>query len=222
MGISHFKEPYCSKIYLTETAKDEAVCQAAVENSSEERAVLVVTHFPDTLRKLKAAFARKAIGYRETPEKAPGEPSAFKGPQTPITLLHWPKGAPHAAKDYWASFPAWQCRRLTIIVADCHPLPGHEKAIVDFCTSIPVKKLLCSYLSMEDALMRTCGVDRIIPAVKKLGMQPDECIESELIARQIRAAQQRVKERSRTDKPAACSEEWFRYNAPDLLPPRAG
>lgn len=219
MGILHFSEPYCSKIYLTEIAKDEAVCQAAVEDSSEDRSVLVVSHFPATLRNLKAVFAQKAIKYRETPENAPWEPRTFHDPQTPITLLHWPNSAPPAAKDYWASFPAWQCLHLTVLVADCHPLPEHEQAVVDFCSSIPVKKMLFVYLSMEDALMRTCGVDRMMPALKKLGMQADECIESQLVDRQIRAAQKRVKEKSRTDKPAASSEEWFKYNAPDLLPP---
>ena len=82
--------------------------------------------------------------------------------------------------------------RIDIVLAERHPLPSHDKAVVEWATALPCRCQLVHHLSLEDPLMHMFAGEWVEGILKKLGMSEDEAIESRMVARRIEAAQKKV------------------------------
>jgi len=68
------------------------------------------------------------------------------------------------------------------------------------------------YNSLDDALLKHFGGERIQALIKQMGMQEDEVIEHALISKSIRNAQDKIAEKVSMEKSAHSQKEWFEKN----------
>ena len=68
--------------------------------------------------------------------------------------------------------------------------------------------------SLDEPLMARFSGAWVQELLRKMGMQEDEAIESPLVSRRIRAAQDRILKQVTSFEPAESAEEWLRRNVP--------
>ena len=105
-----------------------------------------------------------------------------------------------------------ETRPLQIIIGERHPLLSHDDAVLEFARSLPCRCRLVHHVSLEDPLMRAFSGEWVEGMLKSLGMAEDEAIESKMVARQIKAAQQKLAGQCMTDFPAESAEKWMERN----------
>ena len=101
---------------------------------------------------------------------------------------------------------------MQILVGERHPLPSHDDAVLEFARSLPCRCRLVHHVSLEDPLMRAFSGGWVEGMLKSLGMAEDEAIESKMVARQIKAAQQKLAKQCQTDFSAESAEKWMERN----------
>lgn len=93
---------------------------------------------------------------------------------------------------------------------------GHGFLAVAFfhghCRSLPCRCRLVHHVSLEDPLMRAFSGEWVEGVLKSLGMPEDEAIESKMVARPIKAAQQKLAGQCMTDFSADSAEKWIERN----------
>ena len=111
-----------------------------------------------------------------------------------------------------------ETRPLQIIVGERHPLLSHDDAVLEFARSLPCRCRLVHHVSLEDPLMRAFSGEWVEGILKSLGMAEVEAIESKMVARQIKAAQQKLAAQCMTDFPAESAEKWMERNRSGVWP----
>ena len=99
-------------------------------------------------------------------------------------------------------------RDKMVVFAEHYPLPQREQ---EFFRMLNLKEIPVAS-SLDDALFRHFGGERLIDTIKKLGMKEDEIIGHSFITSAIRNAQEKLEKKVRMEKAANSAEEWFRLN----------
>src|SRR5262249_51620363 len=81
---------------------------------------------------------------------------------------------------------------IEILVGERHPLLSRDESIVEFAASLPCPCHVVHHVSLDEPLMRAFCGEWVESVLKKLGMAADEAIESDLVARRIKAAQKKI------------------------------
>ncbi|MBS0202702.1 MAG: hypothetical protein JSS49_07365 [Planctomycetes bacterium] len=105
-----------------------------------------------------------------------------------------------------------------IIVGERHPLLSCDDAILEFARRLPGHSRLVFHVSLQDPLMRAFRGEWVEGVLKSLGMADDEAIESKMVARRIKAAQQKLAGQCLTDYPADSAEKWLKRTDPESGP----
>jgi len=71
-------------------------------------------------------------------------------------------------------------------------------------------------LSLEDPVMRIFAGDWVQNVLKQLGMKENESIESQMVSRRIKQAQQKIEGRTFGSSEAESAERWLEKNCPEL------
>lgn len=66
--------------------------------------------------------------------------------------------------------------------------------------------------SMDEAIFKSFGGERILGLMKQLGMQEEEAIEHKMISNSIKTAQKKIAKKIISDNYAFSQEEWMRKN----------
>ncbi len=182
-------------IWLTRQAKLAAVRREvadALADPDGPDAVFVVAHFQDCLDEIQSLAAdarwdqdRVFVTKSDTLEARAGQASAD-------TSL-----------------------RILIVVVERHPLPSHDDALRDFAGSLSCPCRFVQHVSLDDPLCRLFAGDWVEQVLRQLGMQEEDAIESRMVARRIRTAQEKIAARARGDAPADSAAEWMKKNCPD-------
>jgi hypothetical protein len=181
-------------IWLTKQAKFAAVqrdvAQALAEPDGPD-AIFVVAHFQDCLDEIESLAAdagwdagRIFITCSDTLEAQAGKSSADES------------------------------LRILIVVGERHPLPSHDDALREFARSLSCPCRFVQHVSLEDPLLRLFAGEWVKQVLRQLGMKEDDAIESRMVARRIRAAQEKTEKRATGDSPALSAEEWMEKNCP--------
>jgi hypothetical protein len=182
-------------VWLTKKAKYAGIVKA-IESSLNDPdspvAILLMGHFQECLTELQQVVEAQRLDDRRL----------F------IALVGSPKGTP--ATMTTADEPG----RIDIILGERHPLPSHDKAVVEWAEALPCRCQLVHHLSLEDPLMRMFAGEWVEGLLKKLGMSEDEAIESHMVARRIEAAQKKIEGQSISDLRAESAERWLELNCP--------
>ena len=161
-------------IWVTTDAKFAGLAKEAEERSkSETVAILLVAHFPDVLARLEELASR----------------------QTWETPCH-PIPASNLNRDLAASLNLDESAIIDIIVGERHPLPSVDDRLEEFADELPCRCRFSHHVSLEDAVMKIFAGDWVKNVLKQMGMKEDEAIESQMVSRRIRQAQQKIEGRT--------------------------
>jgi hypothetical protein len=179
-------------IWLTRRAKLNGIGQAVSNRLAKPEdpvAIILVAHFPDCLDELRQIVEQL-------------------GPSDSITAARADSLKTQTASGM--SFDASQT--IELLVAERHPLPSHDEAVLNFAQALPCKCRIAHHLSLEDPMVRAICGEWVEGLLKKLGMAEDEAIESKMVARQIKTAQQKFGSKFLTDYPADSAQQWLERN----------
>jgi hypothetical protein len=184
------------RIWLTKQAKFAAIQREVAQALADPHgpdAVFVVAHFQDCLDELRSLVA--AAGFDEE--------------RVLVILAETLKGrTTGTASD--------ESRRVLFIVGERHLLSSHDDALVEFARSRSWQYRLVQHVSLEDPLLKVFAGEWVEKVLRQLGMKEDESIESRMVARRIRAAQEKFERRATGDVRAQTAQEWLERNCPDL------
>ncbi len=209
-GRSTF-EPEAVRVFLTRTARWRALCAAVRAAQDAGERVLIVAHFPATLREAGAHLSSAGIDTLIRDRPLTSHEAAKRGESGSVLLVPVPA---LLADDEPLAADATDVGPLSIYIPEMHPLRAAEDAVDAFAAAIPVRVRMYSYVSLEDPLIeRMCG-PWMRDVLRKLGMQEQEEIQSALVARQIRQAQTKVSRQVESFEPADSAAEWVQRTLP--------
>ena len=163
------------------------------QGSSGTVGVLLVAHFPDVLDQL----------YRIAAEN---------GTHIPIKVSL----AKELSTDLVAKWQFDESATVAVIVGERHPLPKHDDEVLQFAESLPHQVRLIRHVSLEDPLMKAFAGEWVEKTLRSLGMKEDEAIESQLVSRRIKAAQQKIEKEAFGDSDANSAAKWMAANVPTM------
>ncbi len=181
------------RIWLTQAAKLNGIRADLLDCArSESVAVLLIAHFPDTLARLETLIA--------------------DGPGGDVPLQ--PVLATNLSTDLAARLQVDESARMDLIVAERHPLPSVDDGLVRFAEELPCRTRLAVHMSLDDPLLKPFVGDWLEKMLAQLGMHEDEPIESRLVSRRIRAAQEKVADQATGNREADSAADWMAKNLP--------
>ncbi len=96
----------------------------------------------------------------------------------------------------------------TPVFTEHHPLAEKEEGLVKSWD----KKPFLVFSSLDEALFKHFGSDKVIPMMKMLGMKEDEAIEHSMVTKSIVNAQHKIASKVIVEQSAGSQEEWLEKN----------
>ncbi len=182
------------RIWMTTDAKFAGLAREAEERSrSATVAILLVAHFPDVLARL---------------QEIANQPTA----SVPCKAVL----ASHLNSDLATSLSLDDSAILDVIVGERHPLPSVDDRLEEFAEELPCRCRFSHHLSLDDAVVEVFAGNWVKGMLTKMGMNEDEAIESQMVSRRIRQAQQKIEGRAFGTVDAESAAEWLEKNCPEL------
>lgn len=178
------------------------------------RPVLLLAHFPATLKRVCAALEAEGIaptilgptiGVKQLDQLASQgtERHIYAGVVRQMASEPFPN-ADNQIPDLFE-----------IVVAERHFLRTADDAIEQFAEGLAHRCHVTFHLSLEAPLMRQFAGDWVRSTLERLGMTEDECLESEMVNRRIRGAQASFAKRIDIPRETASADEWLLENGFD-------
>lgn len=181
-------------IWLNNTAKLNGIRKDVVaQGSSGAVGILLVAHFPDVLEQLFKIAAEN-------------------GNHFPIKVSM----AKDLSTDLVSEWSVNESATVAIIVGERHPLLKHDDEVFQLAESLPHQVRLIRHVSLEDPLMKAFAGEWVENLLRRMGMADDEAIESQMVSRRIKAAQQKIEKEAFGDSDARSAAEWMDANVPTM------
>ena len=192
-GSTHPKnvDVAADSVWLTRDAKYAGIARELGVLSADDRvAILLVAHFADTLRQLQAIAEQYDGG-------------------TPVMAVLASELASSIANRLSAS----ENQVVELIVAERHPLTSVDGQVLSgFAELLPCRCHAMYHVSLDEPIMQVFVGERVTEMIEALGFGENEKIESGMVAKRIRAAQQKLTEKATGNRRAESMEEWFQLN----------
>jgi hypothetical protein len=101
-----------------------------------------------------------------------------------------------------------------VIFIEHYPLK--EKELLVYSSLIGQR--LTVYSSLDEALFRVFGGDRISSLLEKMGMEENEAINHSMVTKAIANAQEKLAQKVSVDQSARSMDEWLQKNVGSLIP----
>lgn len=185
------------RIWLTEDAKIAGLGREIAERSKTETvAILLVAHFPDVLARLEELAAAQSA---ETPD-------------APVMAVL----ASNLSVDIATGLNLDERATIDLIVSQRHPLRSVDQQLEQFADELPCRCRLSHHLSLDDPVMRIFAGEWIQKLLENLGMSEDEAIESAMVARRLKQAQEKIESKAIGRSDAESAAQWLEKNCPEL------
>ena len=175
------------RIWLSQNAKINGIKQQ-IRQQTDSATILLVAHFEETLQQLRTITAD----------------------HQPVHLVL----AENLTSDITSRINTDESATIDLIVAERHPLKSADDALMSFAEGLPCRCRLAYHLSLEDPLLKLFVGEFVEKMLESLGMKEDEPIESQMVSRRIKAAQQKNEERAFGNSRAFSAAEWLELNMP--------
>ncbi|HKB36444.1 MAG TPA: hypothetical protein VKD72_08325 [Gemmataceae bacterium] len=203
------------KIWLTTAAKLNGVREAIRERVGQDAVVVVAAHFPASLREVRKHLETTGLSVSLAEGRDAGKQLfelARRGDTTIVAaLVETLAGLTPPEAVGGEPF------RVRFVVGERHLLRTKDDAFLPFAERLTPPGRIGFHLSLEDPVLRLFAGDWVGDVLRRLGMQESDAVESRMIARRIRAAQNKIAKLAVLDRPADSAEEWVRLNCPELL-----
>lgn len=194
--------------WLTAAARVRGAVESVRDDLAAGKSVLVLAHFPATL----AAFRAEITGSGWAVADAPN-------PVTPAQVLARVAGPPrlllglvrHLRPD---EFPPQDQppSPLPVLALERHFLREHDDRIVRFAEGLGSRVTVDFCVSLDDPLMTLFAGEWVRNALRTLGMEEDEALESGMVSRRIAGAQAKLAETIPSDHEADSPAAWLERN----------
>jgi hypothetical protein len=196
-------------IWVSAAARARGVVGALRDHLGAGRSVLVLAHFPSTLA---------ALGPDLVEAKVPHDP--IPDGLTPAGALRLAGGSPRVLFGLVRNlkpddFPAADApdSPLPVVLAERHFLRRHDDRVTRFAEGLGGRATVAVHPSLDDHLMKLFAGEWVRNVLMGLGMQEDEALDSAMVSRRIRAAQEKFRSSAPDeDVPADSPAEWLRLN----------
>jgi len=178
------------RIWLSQNAKISGIKQQ-IRQQTDSAAILLVAHFEETLQQLRSI-------------------TAGDNADTPVQLVL----AENFTSEITSRLKTDETSIIDLIVAERHPLKSADDALMLCAAGLPCRCRVAYHLSLEDPLLKLFVGEFVEKMLESLGMKEDEPIESQMVSRRIRAAQQKNEERAFGNSRAFSAAEWLESNMP--------
>jgi hypothetical protein len=198
------------KVWLTRSAKHVGIATDLRNPIPEQKTLLLLAHFPDSLAALKDELVEIPM------------PLEFLGERITTKQV-----LAHTAQDPRAIYVGLQ-RHLVIedgevngldepgliriIVMERHALRSEDDAIRAFAQNLGRHVRLQFHLALDEPLMCMFAGEWVAGVLRQLGAKDDDVIESGMIQRRIAAAQKKIAGRVAEPTQADSAGEWFKRN----------
>jgi hypothetical protein len=183
------------RIWMTSDAKLAGIAREAAERTeSQTVAILLVAHFADVLAQLEPLASQRILG-----------------PPCKAVL------ARDLDSELAASMNLDASATIDLIVGQRHPLPSVDDRLVEFADKLPCRCRISYHLSLDDPVMEIFAGEWVQSVLRKLGMSEDEAIQSRMVTRRIRQAQQKIEGKVIGTVDAQSAAEWLEKNFPELI-----
>jgi hypothetical protein len=194
------------QIWVDEEHKVRGICREIHALTAEGNDVLLLAHFDQLLHQLEEALRSASTsfhaysGFDDSVLLRPGAQAVWVG-----QARNFHPRSMTAQRDTIG-------RELSMIVAEHHPLPLRDLAIIDAAEALPRDVHICFHAALTDALLVHFGVEPIQRLYKQLGVDEESSLSNHLIDTAIRTAQDKIAQRVFTEMPTSSAEDWFKYN----------
>jgi hypothetical protein len=186
-------EEVTDRIWLTQQAKFNGVREELEERfASNSAAILLVGHFPDTLKILNGIA-----------EEYEGDTSVTATLAEDLTL------------DIAGNLKLDETVTFDLIVAERHPLLKVDTRLMEFAEELPCLCRVAHFLALDDPLMKRFSGDWVENMLKRLGMKEDEAIESQMILKRVKGAQKQIESEAFGNSKAESAAKWMEENLPN-------
>ena len=184
------------RIWFTRDAKFSGLATEAEERSNSETvAILLVAHFPDVLEQLEAIASRHTFN-------------------VPCKAVSANDLNPQLAQSLCLD----EAAIIDVIVGERHPLPSVDDRLAEFAEELPCRCRFAHHVSLQDPVIRAfCDLDIVKTMMNRLGMEEDESLESRMVSRRIRAAQQKIEGQATGSLDATSAAAWLEKNCPESV-----
>lgn len=179
------------RIWLTDAARWKGLREELHEQATVCSGVLLVAQFPES-RDALVSLRDEVDGYCEV------------------------RLASELSSDVASYWPVDEARPAFVLVAERHPLRSHDDCIVEFAGDLPCKAQVAFHLSLEDALLKVFIGQQIEELLRRMGMDENESIDSNMVSRRIAAAQKKIASQAFGDSDAPSAADWLAANVPGL------
>jgi preprotein translocase subunit SecA len=200
------------RIWLTRPAKCRALSRELKEHFFGAQPLMLLAHFPTTLTEMAEQLARQGVPHQVAARQISTKEVnslADRGTErlTQLGLVKQLQTDPFARQEVENEEGAIQ-----ILVAERHFLRKHDEEITDFARSLTRRSQITYHLSLEDPLMKIFAGEWVRGLLQRLGMDEGSPIESSMVARRIRDAQEKFARQADHGSHASSAEEWLQSN----------
>ena len=198
------------KIWTDEARKLEGVRRDVEEARGEGLSVLVVAHFENMLSSVSRKLRECSIEFKTY---SSGDPAALCAThEGGAAASVWVVLASHLSTSGYAAPPKSGEVSLRVLVAEHHPLPARDEALLAALLRLPCRSRVTFHAALNDALLARVVGEGTMGLLKMLGHTDEECISHPVLSRAIRGVQEKIARSARGDLPTASAEDWFKYN----------
>ena len=195
-------------ICLSDAARMNGVTKAIDSHLAAGRPVLVLAHFPTTLAAFGEHLMRPDRPYAAIPSALTPRAAlelATAGPQVLFGLVQ------NLRPDEFPPDETAPPCPLAVIVLERHFLRTHDERVAKFTAGLG-GTTPDFHVSLDDPLMAMFAGEWVANTLRRLGMEENQTVESEMVSRRIRAAQAKIATSNPTDHEADSPAEWLERN----------
>lgn len=181
------------RIWMTTEAKYAGMAKEVIERaSSDTMAILLVAHFPDVLLRLEQLAAELDV-------------------QVPLQAVL----ANQLNTGLAQQLKLDESTVLDVIVGERHPMPSVDDRLEAFADELPCRCWFSHHVSLEDPIMKAFAGPWVQKILHDLGMEEGEAIQSAMVSRRIRKAQEKLETTRVGTTHAESASQWIAMNCPE-------
>jgi len=198
------------KVWFDSQRKFAGICNEVQQIKTQNRNVLLLTHFQSTLSLLEDALKPSGIDF-----------STFSIADSPLLCSMEARG--RVLVGLARSFQVTSTKIPTslsdvsfdVIVAEHYPTQTKDRMVVETAERLACSPSVCFHTSLDDPMMKLFGGDNLVSLMKRLGAEESAPISHSLVNSAIRNAQEKIEKKAQRDMQTESIEDWFRYNLRD-------
>jgi preprotein translocase subunit SecA len=197
-----------TKVWVDDAAKWRGVCDEIAAAHAQGATVVVIAHFHSTSTALEAALRDRSIAFAPSSSL---ELSSFNQSLAGAAVLVVQS---QNIRPRLANASRSDVARIVFVVVERYPTPERDETLLKTVASLGSSCEVVYHLALSDPLLKEFNTEKIQTLLQRLGLSQDESLQSSIITKAIRNAQNQIAQKVPREVSASSPEEWFKTNLP--------